>query len=132
MRTSMPGIGVLERRHTRHQPLRRQRGRGADGQQPVAVRAAQPCGRAAQILERAAHRGQVGLRLAGQFQRAVAPHEQRDAELFLQPADQMADRGLGDVQLLRRAREAEVARGRLEGAQSVERGQAIAMRPVLA
>ena len=117
------GIGVLERGHAGHQPFGGERGGGADGQQPVAIGAAQPGGGAAQVLERAAHRRQVGLRLACQLQRAVAAHEQGDAELLLQPADQVADRGLGDVQLVRGAGEAEMARRRLEGAQAVQRGQ---------
>ena len=78
----------------------------------------------AQILERSADRRQIGLRLPRQQQGSVAPHEQGDAELLLQPVDLMADRGLGDVQFGRGAREAQVARRRLEGTQSVQRGQA--------
>jgi hypothetical protein len=59
----------------------------------------------------------------GQFQGAIVAHEQWDAELVLEPPDQVADRGLGDIQLLRRTGEAEMPRRRLEGAQPVERGE---------
>ena len=67
--------------------------------------------------------GQVALRLARQRQAAIAPLEQAEAELLLQPADLMADRGLRHVQLGGGEGEAEVARRRLERAQSVERGK---------
>ena len=72
---------------------------------------------------------QIGLRLAGQLQGAIAAHEQRNAELLLQAADQMADRGLGDIQLLRGAGEAEVACRCLEGAQAIQRRQGSVMLP---
>ena len=124
-------IGVLERGHPRHQPLGGQRGRGADGQPPVVIGAAQSRGGAVQVLERGADGRQIVLRLPRQFQRAVAADEQGDAELLLQPADLMADRGLGDVQFGGRAREAQVASGGLERAQAVERGQGSGMAAIL-
>jgi hypothetical protein len=43
--------------------------------------------------------------------------EQRDAELLLEPAHLMRERGLGDVQLLGRTREVTVASHRLDAAQ---------------
>ena len=83
----------------------------------------QPRRRLAQFLERLLHRRQVGRRLARQPQLARAPLEQADAELFLQPADLMADGGLGDVQLAGGTGEAEVPGGRLERPQPVQRRQ---------
>ncbi len=114
---------VLERRHARHQPFRCQRRRGADDQQFIAPRPLQPRRGLAQILERSTHRGQIALRLPRQRQAAIAPFEQANAELFLQPADLMADRGLRHVQLVGGKGEAEMARRRLERAQSVEGGK---------
>ena len=93
------------------------------GQQAVAIRTPQSRGRAAQILEGRADRRQIVLRLAGQHQRAIAADEQPYAELVLEPADLMADRGLGDVELGGRTGEAQMPRCRVERAQSVERGQ---------
>ena len=48
--------------------------------------------------------------------------EQGGAQTLLQPLDLMADRRLGDAQLLRRPGEGEMPRRGLEGAQRVERG----------
>ena len=73
-----------------------------------------------QIGEGGADRRQVVQRLPRQFQRAVAADEQGQAKLLLQPADLMADRGLGDGELIGRAGEAHVTRGGLEGAQAVQ------------
>ena len=117
------GIGILERGHPGDQPFRCQRGGGADRQPPVMVGAAQPCGRAAQILEGGPHRRQVVLRLLRQCQATVLADEQLDAKLIFQSADLMADRGLGDVQFRRRERETQKPRGGFEGAQAVERGK---------
>ncbi len=50
--------------------------------------------------------------------------EQLDAELALERLHLLADRALGDVKLLGRAREALVAGGRLERAERIERRQA--------
>ena len=47
-----------------------------------------------------------------------------DAEHLLERLDLVTDRGLGDVQLLGRLGEREMARRGLEGAQAVERGEA--------
>ena len=115
------GIGVLERGHAGDQPFGRERGRRADREQPFSLRPAQSFRRTAQVFERAAHGRQIRFRLTRQFQRAIAAHEEGNAKLLLQPPDQVADRGLGDVQLFRGAGEAQVTRRRLEGTQSAER-----------
>ena len=116
-------VGVLEGGHTGHQPFGCERGRRADGEQALAVGAPQPGRRPTQVLERSADRGQIGFGLACQRQGAIPPHEQRDADLLLQPVDLVADRGLGDVQFGGGAREAQMARRCLEGTQSVQRRQ---------
>ena len=59
----------------------------------------------------------------GQLDRAGAAVEQREAELLLQRADLVAERGRRHVQLLGRLGEAQVAGDRLEGAQRIERRQ---------
>ena len=89
----------------------------------VVVLAQQPIGGEPQIVEGGADAGEVIHRLRRQRQRPVLADEQADAELFLQPLDLMADRGLRDVQLGRRLREAQMPGGGLEGAQSIQRRQ---------
>ena len=75
---------------------------------------------------------QAGIELAAGGGQRNRPHlalEQFDAEQFLEPANLMAERARRDVQLSGRARQAEMARGRLEGAQSGQRGcVAVCMR----
>ena len=66
-----------------------------------------------------------GVALGRQFQRAVQPEKQRPADLLLQRLHLLGNRTRRDVQFLRRAREAQMPRRRLEGGQRVERGQAV-------
>ena len=68
---------------------------------------------------------QVGLSVVGQQQGAVEAAEQLALEPLLQGLDLVADGRLGDVQLLGGAGEAQMPRRGLEGAQSVERRQAL-------
>ena len=89
----------------------------------VVVLAQQPVGGEPQIVERGADAGEVILGLRRQGQRAVLADEQADPEFLFQPFDLMADRGLRDVQLGRRLREAQMPGRGLEGAQSVQRRQ---------
>ena len=56
--------------------------------------------------------------------------EQSDAQLRLERLDLMADRALGDRQLVGRPGEARMARGRLEGAYGIE-GRQAARHPIL-
>ena len=89
----------------------------------VVVLAQQAVGRKPEIVEGGADAGEIFLRLLRQRQRAVLADEQANAEFFLQPLDLMADRGLRDVQLGRRLREAQMPGRGLEGAQSIQRRQ---------
>ena len=114
---------ILERGDVADQPFRRQRGGGGHGQHALLVGPAQAFRGAAQIVEGGADGGQVVLRLPRQFQAAVAAEEQLQANLLLQPADLVADGGLGHVQFRRRQREAHVAGRRFEGAKAVQGGQ---------
>ena len=77
--------------------------------------------------DRVEGRGEARLqRLALRRQRKPVrqPLEQREAEALLEQPHHAADRRLRDVELVAGGDEAAVARRRLEGAQSVERGQA--------
>ncbi len=89
----------------------------------VVVFAQHPVGREPQIIERGADAGQVVPGFRRQGERAVLPDEQAYPEFLLETFDLMADRGLRDVELGRRLREAQMPGGGLEGAQSIERRQ---------
>jgi hypothetical protein len=78
-----------------------------------------------QPLEGIAQRRQIAGAGGRQFQAARAALEQHDAEILLELLDQAADRALRDMQLPRGAGEAQMPPGDLEGAQGVERGQAV-------
>ena len=56
-------------------------------------------------------------------QLAMTPMKQRHAELFLERLHLSAHRGLGEMQLRARAREAQIARCRLEAAQQIQARQ---------
>ena len=116
-------MGFLKCRQPRQQPFGGERGQRRDGQHMVVVFAEQAVGRKPEIVERSADAGEIFLRLLRQRQRAVLADEQTNAELFLQPLDLMADRGLRDVQLGRRLGEAQMPGGGLKRPQSIQRRQ---------
>ena len=98
------------------QQVRADARRRADGQRALA-QARQLLDLESRFVQALQHRARVRQeRLAGLGQRHVALHavEQRRAELGLQLADLLADRRLGDVQLLGRAGEVQMAAHRLE------------------
>jgi hypothetical protein len=78
-----------------------------------------------QILERPPHVGQVGRAHAGQPEAACQALEQGMAEMLLEGADLVADRGRGQVEVERGLGKAQTAGARLEGAQPVQRGQTV-------
>ena len=90
---------------------------------PPVDRSSHPAHARPQPIERVAHRRQQHLALVGQDQRPVHAAEQRRAQVLLERADLMADRRLGDEQLVGRLGEAEVAGRGLERAQRIERRQ---------
>ncbi len=65
------------------------------------------------------HHTQIGLAGAGQRQAAMVPDKQRRVQIGLQLAHLLTDRGLRDIELLRRQGEAQPTAGRLEGPQDV-------------
>ena len=118
-------IGVLgqETIQPRHQPLGSQAGRRAHHQHPLPAALVQLIDGHAQALEGRADAGLNQACSLGQLDGTRAAHEQLQAEQVLQPADLVAERGRRDVQFFRRLGEAQMACGRLEGAQRVERWQ---------
>src|SRR5437899_10032212 len=89
----------------------------------IVVLAQQAVGRKPEIVECGADAGEIFLRLQRQLQLTVLADEQANAELFLEPLDLVADRGLRDVQLGRRLRKTQMPGRGLEGAQSIQRRQ---------
>src|SRR5882762_5716512 len=89
----------------------------------VVVLAQQPVGRQPKVVEGGADAGKIFFRLGRQRKRAVLPDEQPDAQLFLQPLDLMADRGLRDVQLGSRLGKAQMPGGGFKSPQPVQRRQ---------
>ena len=77
-----------------------------------------------EVAQGLAHLADELLALLGQPDGAVEPAEQPHAQRLLQRLDLMAHRRLGDMQFFRGQGEAEKPGRRLEGAQSVHRGQA--------
>ena len=120
------GMGVEEAPQPRHQPFGHQPRRRRDDQH-VAV------ARAVELRHRAAHAFEAGMQAGidqpagiGQLDRAGAAVKQRQAELLLQRADLVAERGGRDVQFVGRLGEAQMAGDRLEGAQRIERRKRLA------
>jgi hypothetical protein len=74
-------------------------------------------------VEGGADLGGVGAARLGEDHAPVVALEQRQPEPALQRLHVPADRPVGDPQLVRRAREAAVPGGRLEGFQRVQRRQ---------
>src|SRR5437899_12096678 len=89
----------------------------------IVVLAQQAVGRKPEIVECGADAGEIFLRLQRQLQLTVLADEQANAELFLQPLDLVADRGLRDVQLGGGLGETQMPGRGLEGAQSIQRRQ---------
>jgi hypothetical protein len=81
---------------------------------------AQPVGRAAHGGERLRRRGVELVPGLGQRERAVAALEERHPELVLELLDLAAHRRLGEIELLARLGEGQVARRRLEADQQVQ------------
>jgi hypothetical protein len=121
-RVSIVGMRAQEAPQPRHQPLCAKPGVARDDQMFARAprRADRP--RCARFRSRRAARDRSAGRHRSARSRAcgggTAP-----AELLLQRADLVAERGRRDVQLLGRLGEAQMARDRLEGRQRVERRQ---------
>jgi hypothetical protein len=113
----------LEGRQARHQPADREARPHLHAQrQPGAEHLV---GAAREPLERGADEGQVGLRGLGELETPAAAAEELRVQVALEQPDLLADGGLRDPQLLRRAREALQARGGLEGTQRAQGRQGL-------
>lgn len=114
-------IGLAESAEARHQPLRRNRRQGGDGQGAPVIVVANLLGSIGQQIEGLAQGRPIVLARVGQQQRPVETAKQRHPEPLLQRLDLMADGRLGDVELLRRLGKAQVPGGGLEGTHGVQR-----------
>jgi hypothetical protein len=114
---------LAETRQARHQPDGRERHRRGDGEHVAGARFAQLARGLAQLAEGRGHDAVIGLAGIGERERLVAALEERHAHELLQRLDLAAHRRLREEELGPRAREGQVARGRLEAAQQVQRGQ---------
>ena len=117
------GVGRLEAMQPREEPARGHGDVDLHGQLARAAALAQMGGGLADPREGVAQdREQHGTGL-GQLDPAAPAPEQRPAQLALQVLDLMADRRVGDAELVAGLAEAEMARRRLERAQRRERRQ---------
>jgi len=117
-------MGGVERGQARYQPAHREGHRTPDVQRFVAHSLHGALGGLAYAVEHVVQVVQVASADGGQAHFAVDPLEQPGSQEFLQDHDLSADGAGRDVQFARGAREAQVARRHLEGAQRVQRGQA--------
>lgn len=95
-------------------------GRRTHRQRAAAIARAQALGGRRDAVEGLARGAKTDLPLLGQQERPVEAAEELAPEMLLERLHLMADRGLGDVQLLGGPGEAEMARRGLEGAERVE------------
>ncbi len=114
-------VAGLEVAQARQQPAHREGAHHPDGQHLAALAGLQAGQRRAHAFEGVAEHGQQGLAFVGERQATRQAAEQPAAQAVLQFAHVLADGGLGEVEFLGRAGEAEVAGRDFEGAQGVER-----------
>ena len=110
----------------RHQPFGDQSRRRRDDQHIAGAVAVELRHRAAHALEAGVQPGIDQPARIGQLDRAGAAMEQRQAELLLQRADLMAERGGRHMQFVGGFGETQMPRDRLEGAQRIERRKRLA------
>src|SRR5262245_51973282 len=105
------------------QPLRGKIRRGADRERAAALALQQPLRSVGDAIEGIAHDREIGAASLGDDEPLVLTIEQLEPELGLERLHLMADRALGDAQLLGGAREALVASRGLERLECIERWQ---------
>src|SRR5262245_26215407 len=105
------------------QPLRREVRRGAHRERTAALALQQPLRSVGDAIEGIAHHREIGAASLGDDEPLVLAIEQLQPELGLERLHLMADRALGDAELLGGAREALVAGRGLEGLERIERWQ---------
>ncbi|PAV68456.1 hypothetical protein WR25_17440 [Diploscapter pachys] len=104
----------------RHQPFLGQVARRGNGQRLGRLPRLHRAHRFLELQEAVTQRRQPRLRLGRQLQPARRAAEQHDSQRILQRTDLLADGGGRHRQLVRRAREAQVPRRRIQHAQAVE------------
>ncbi len=114
----------MELREARHEPPDRERRRDLQAQRLLVGVLLQLARSVLELVERPADDPRVGDPLRRQVDAAPVAHEEPHAEPVLERGDVAAYRTLRDTELLGCAREARVARRRLEDAHRVERRQA--------
>ena len=117
------GIGLREAAEPVHQPLGREVGRRADREDAGGLPLQQPLGAERDAVEGVANDVEVVAAGLGDDQPLALAIEELEAELGLERLHLVADRALGDAELLRGAGEALVAGGGLEGPERVQRRQ---------
>ena len=116
------GMGGLEGRQVRDQPMRGEGGDGADAQSGPAV--AQRLHGGLDPLQRVAHGGQHGFPVLGQH-RTAAPHlDEGNAEQRFEVGDAVRERRPRNAEFTGGGRQRAFARERLEGLQAADRRQA--------
>ena len=117
------GIAPLEIRQRRDQHGAGEKRQRADPEFAAASRRCRSISRPASCSAASATEtfAEIALAVGGQPHRARAANEQLDAELFLQPANLVADRRRAERQIARGAAEAQLRGGALEGEQRGQR-----------
>src|SRR6516162_6893648 len=106
---------------TVNQPFGGKVGRGTDGERASTLTLCQLLGSKRDPVEGIAYHSKIIAAGAGDNEAAALAVEQPDAKFSLQRFHLMADRSLGDTQLLRGARKALMPRRRVKGSERVKR-----------
>ena len=117
------GKGLREAAEPVHQPLGGEVGRRADREHPRTLPLQQPLGAERDPVERVADHVEIFAAGLGDHQPLALAIEKLEAELGFERLHLVADRALGDAELLRGPGEALVAGGGLEGPDGVQRRQ---------
>ena len=118
---------LLEQAQPRQQPAHREGADHTDRQHLEEMAVVELLDHRFHAAEGVGQHRQQRMALVAERQPARQAAEQRDAQPRLQAADLLADRRLRHIQFSRREGEAQMARGRLEGAQRIEREMGRAM-----
>ncbi len=115
------GMALAKSRKARQKPADGEGADHTDRQDFPHMSAPEPLHDVGHAIETVAQHRQQALALRRDHQPARQPLEEHDVQLLLQALHLMADRRLRHVQLDGSAREGEMARRRLEGAEGVQR-----------
>jgi hypothetical protein len=113
-------MATLERRQSRDQPAYEEGGVAAYGQNRVGLRCDQVVGRTRDPGEGVVQHLGINPAALVETQALGGAHEQREAQSVLERADVATDGALGDAELFRCLREAQMASRRLERTERIE------------